>query len=56
MVGSGKTMRFLFDYGDNWEFIVSLKDSRKANPTEKLPCVIRSIGESPQQYSTYDEE
>ncbi len=52
----GKTMRFLFDYGDNWEFIVSLKDSREANPTEKLPCVIRSIGEAPQQYATYDEE
>ena len=51
----GKQMLFLFDYGDSWEFIISLKEIRPADPTEKLPCVIRSVGDAPLQYPPYEE-
>ncbi len=52
----GKQMLFLFDYGDCWEFIVGLKEVRCTRAAEKLPCVVRAIGEPPQQYPPYDEE
>lgn len=51
----GKQMRFLFDYGDNWEFIVGLKEIRPSMPGERLPCVMRSAGKAPLQYPPLDE-
>jgi len=52
----GKQMRFLFDYGDNWEFVVTLNEFRPINPKEKLPCVTRSVGEAPEQYPPCEED
>ena len=46
----GKTMRFLFDYGDNWHFDVELKEIRQAVEGEKLPRVLNVIGKAPAQY------
>lgn len=46
----GKTMLFLFDYGDNWNFRVELKEIRRAVEGEKLPKVLNAIGKAPLQY------
>lgn len=43
-------MLFLFDYGDNWNFRVELKEIRKAIEGEKLPRVLNVIGKAPLQY------
>ena len=47
----GKTMLFLFDYGDNWHFAVELKKVRDRVEGEKLPAVEKMIGKAPLQYA-----
>jgi hypothetical protein len=47
----GKTMLFLFDYGDNWLFAVELKKVRDRVEREKLPAVEKMIGKAPLQYA-----
>lgn len=46
----GKKMLFMFDYGEDWRFIVELKEIR-TDFTEKLPKVLSRIGIAPPQYS-----
>ena len=43
-------MLFFFDYGDNWNFSVELKEIRKAVEGDKLPRVTNTIGKAPLQY------
>jgi len=47
---AGKRMLFMFDYGQDWRFIVELKEKRDTEPTEKLPEILKSVGEAPSQY------
>lgn len=46
-------MLFLFDYGDQWYFIVELYgvDDKKAN--KKYPVVYKKVGRAPKQYRQY---
>jgi len=46
----GDKMLFLFDYGDNWLFIVELVGFDIAKSKEKYPRVIKKVGTSPEQY------
>ncbi|HSV44061.1 MAG TPA: hypothetical protein VLJ10_05850 [Candidatus Bathyarchaeia archaeon] len=46
----GKTMLFMFDYGDDWRFSVTLKEIRPVVEGEKLPRVLKSVGKAPKQY------
>ena len=46
----GKTMLFMFDYGDDWRFSVELKKVRAMVPGEKLPAVEKMVGKAPLQY------
>jgi len=46
----GKTMRFLFDYGDGWQFTVVLCDIKPAQDKTKYPKVIGRFGDAPEQY------
>lgn len=50
----GKTMLFMFDYGDDWRFSVTLKEIRPATEGEKLPRVLKSVGKAPEQYPPCD--
>lgn len=43
-------MLFLFDYGDNWEFIVELIAFGQKDVGKKYPKVIKKIGKAPKQY------
>lgn len=52
----GTKMLFLFDYGDEWHFIVELKEIRKSMTNESLPAVLGSIGKAPMQYPPCEEE
>ncbi|MCI0453660.1 MAG: plasmid pRiA4b ORF-3 family protein [Candidatus Dadabacteria bacterium] len=47
----GKKMLFLFDYGDNWEFIVELIGVESPKEGEKYPFVLEFVGAAPTQYS-----
>jgi hypothetical protein len=46
----GKKMLFLFDYGDNWEFIVELVGVESPKEGERYPFVAEFFGAAPPQY------
>src|ERR1700730_107348 len=52
----GTKMRFLFDYGDNWEFLVELIKRKPKEPKVKLPRLLLSAGKAPTQYPDQDDE
>jgi hypothetical protein len=43
-------MMFLFDYGDNWQFVVELKELGEKDLNKKYPFLIKKVGRSPRQY------
>ena len=43
-------MMFLFDYGDDWRWIITLKGFGKVAANIKYPRVIKKIGKAPKQY------
>ncbi len=43
-------MRFLFDYGDEWEFLVELVQRKAKDPKVKLPRLLSSAGKAPAEY------
>lgn len=51
----GKTMLFMFDYGDDWRFGVELKEVRQKFAGEKLPALISKIGNAPPQYPSFED-
>ena len=50
-----KKMLFLFDYGDDWMFLVTCKSAEDVRAF-KRPKLLDRSGEPPQQYPDYDEE
>jgi len=51
-----KKILFLFDYGDEWHFIVELKGIEPRSENAKYPFVVESVGNAPPQYGEPDEE
>jgi len=49
----GKKMLFLFDYGDEWQFIVELKKVEEADKENKYPIVLKAVGKAPPQYGSF---
>ena len=52
----GTKMRFLFDYGDEWEFLVELVQRKPKEPKAKLPRLLISAGKAPAQYLDPEDE
>lgn len=46
----GDKMMFLFDYGDDWRFVVELVGFREEQSKIKYPRLINSTGTAPVQY------
>ena len=53
-LSKGSQFKYLFDFGDEWRF--QCKVLRELEDTVDIPCVILSVGESPEQYPEWDEE
>lgn len=51
----GEKWLFFFDYGDEWHFVVEYQGEQSHQGTEKLPVVLKIVGDSPIQYSEEDE-
>jgi len=51
-----KKMLFLFDYGDEWHFIVELKGIESPEEGAEYPLVVESVGIPPPQYGEIDGE
>ncbi|MEK7172620.1 MAG: hypothetical protein AAB740_01420 [Patescibacteria group bacterium] len=46
----GDKMMMLFDYGDDWRFVVELVGFGEKSPKTKYPRVTKSTGKAPEQY------
>jgi len=46
---------YLFDYSDCWEFDVAVGITKKGAESFKNPVIIKSVGDSPEQYPDYDD-
>lgn len=51
-----KKMLFLFDYGDEWHFIVELKGIESPRENQRYPFVAESVGDAPPQYGEPKED
>ena len=51
----GDKMLFLFDYGDNWLFVVELVGFGKKEAKKKYPYIVRKVGRAPEQYLGVDD-
>lgn len=49
----GSQFKYVFDFGDEWRF--QCKVLRELEEDTKTPLVIRSVGESPEQYPDWEE-
>lgn len=52
----GTKMRFLFDYGDEWIFLVELVSRKPKEPKARLPRLLSSVGKPPVQYAYPEDE
>lgn len=46
----GDKMLFLFDYGDNWKFVVELIQFGDKKQNQKYPLILKKTGKAPRQY------
>src|SRR3954453_18731321 len=52
----GHTILFLFDYGDDWRFVVEVIGRGEREPKVRYPRVVKKVGRSPEQYPDWDDE
>lgn len=52
----GKKLLFLFDYGDEWRFIVKFMRAEEAQADVEYPLLVESVGEAPEQYPELEDE
>ena len=52
----GKKMLFLFDYGDDWRFLIEVKALGEKAPKTRYPRLVASVGKAPEQYPDEDDE
>lgn len=53
---TGKKMLFLFDYGDDWRFLIETKALGEKVPKTRYPRLVASVGKAPEQYPDDEEE
>ncbi len=52
----GQIVLFLYDFGDNWEFIVKLEEIGDIDPDLKKPKLLQKTGKAPDQYPDWDDD
>jgi Plasmid pRiA4b ORF-3-like protein len=53
---TGQKMLFLFDYGDDWRFVLQVIRIGNKEAGMRYPRVLKKVGMSPQQYGGWDDE
>jgi hypothetical protein len=51
-----KKFYYTFDFGDNWDFMITIKDFEATEKPMTKPKLIDEQGESPEQYPSWDED
>lgn len=52
----GETMKYVFDFGDNWQFKAELEEIQPPNPKFKHAEILEEHGKAPEQYPEWDDE
>jgi arsenate reductase (glutaredoxin) len=52
----GVKMTFLFDYGDEWRFRIEMIGEGEKQAKARYPKLLKSVGEAPEQYPSFDED
>jgi hypothetical protein len=52
----GNKMLFLFDYGDDWRFVVEVIGIGQKEPKARYPQLLKKVGASPEQYGSWGED
>lgn len=52
---TGQRFLYLYDYGDEWQFLIEVEDIKETNPESFQPYLKESKGEGPEQYF-FDED
>jgi hypothetical protein len=52
----GTTMTYLYDFGDNWEFAVTLEQRNPVDPKMRRPVILEEHGKAPEQYPGWEDE
>jgi Plasmid pRiA4b ORF-3-like protein len=52
----GHTMLFMFDYGDDWRFIVEVIGLGQKAAKTRYPKVRKKVGKAPEQYGSWDDD
>ena len=52
----GHTMLFMFDYGDDWRFVVEVIGRGQKAPRTRYPKVLKKVGNAPEQYGVWDDD
>src|SRR5262249_42696211 len=50
----GQSMRFWYDFGDDWRFDVKLERTERPTTRTKAPRIMATHGRAPEQYPRYD--
>jgi len=51
----GQSMTYLYDFGDQWEFEVTLEHVEPPDRAMKAPAICDARGEAPEQYPSWGE-
>ena len=49
-LSEGQRILYLFDYGDEWRFQVTIEEIRKDGPKPRKPKIVEKKGKAPEQY------
>jgi hypothetical protein len=52
----GHTMLFMFDYGDDWRFVVKVIGMGQKAAKARYPKVLKKVGDAPEQYGAWDDD
>ena len=52
----GASMKYIFDFGDNWEFKIELEDIKSDDTRINYAEILESHGKSPEQYPDWNDE
>ncbi|MPR13106.1 IS1096 element passenger TnpR family protein [Microvirga tunisiensis] len=52
----GHKMLFMFDYGDDWRFVVEVIGLGQKVAKTRYPKVLKKVGKAPEQYGAWEEE
>jgi hypothetical protein len=52
----GHKMLFMFDYGDDWRFVVQVIGLGQKVAKTRYPKVLKKVGKAPEQYGAWDDD